>query len=341
MLSFQNRRTFLAEAAVAGAANVLGLAPLAAAAVGEPPPETTTVRLARWFGDICTAPAVVVEDLLREEGFTDVQYLQADFDTFPTDLFEREEIDFGAEFAPIFAAAIAEGTPLRVLAGMHSGCLELIATQDIASLVDLRGKRVGVPFLNSSSHWWLTLMVSYIGLDPQKDIEWVELRNETASPEQLLKEGNIAALLGSPPDPQRLRAAGVGHTILRTAVDRPWSNYFCCMLAGHPDYVGRYPVATKRVVRAVMKLVDLCASNPAGVAQRIVDAGLIEQYDYALDGLTEARFARWRDFDPADSMRFFAVRMYEAGIIRASPSTIIDVGTDWRFLNEIKRELKT
>jgi NitT/TauT family transport system substrate-binding protein len=34
------------------------------------------------------------------------------------------------------------------------------------------------------------------------------------------------------------------------------------------------------------------------------------------------------------------LRLREAGIIKSSPSRIIAQGTDWRFFNELKRELK-
>jgi NitT/TauT family transport system substrate-binding protein len=33
--------------------------------------------------------------------------------------------------------------------------------------------------------------------------------------------------------------------------------------------------------------------------------------------------------------------MHDAGMIKSDPNKIITEGTDWRFLNEIKRELKT
>ena len=39
-------------------------------------------------------------------------------------------------------------------------------------------------------------------------------------------------------------------------------------------------------------------------------------------------------------MRFYALRLHEVGMIKSSPNTIIAEGTDWRFLNELKRELK-
>ena len=65
-----------------------------------------------------------------------------------------------------------------------------------------------------------------------------------------------------------------------------------------------------------------------------------ERYDYALETLTSIPYAQWREFDPEDSLRFFALRLHEVGMIKSSPNKLIAEGTDWRFLNELKRELK-
>ena len=39
-------------------------------------------------------------------------------------------------------------------------------------------------------------------------------------------------------------------------------------------------------------------------------------------------------------MRFYALQLHEVGMIKSSPITIIAEGIDWRFVNELKRELK-
>ena len=39
-------------------------------------------------------------------------------------------------------------------------------------------------------------------------------------------------------------------------------------------------------------------------------------------------------------MRFYALRLHEAGMIKSSPQKIIAQRTDWRVLNELKKELK-
>jgi NitT/TauT family transport system substrate-binding protein len=73
----------------------------------------------------------------------------------------------------------------------------------------------------------------------------------------------------------------------------------------------------------------------------LVERGFVPSYDYALQTLNDLRYDRWRDYDPDDAVRFFALRMQETGMINSSPQKIASDGTDWRFLNELKRELKT
>jgi NitT/TauT family transport system substrate-binding protein len=181
-------------------------------------------------------------------------------------------------------------------------------------------------------------MAAQVGLDPIKDIHWVT--DPRVKPIERFVEGKIDAFLGFPPEPQDLRARHIGHVIVNTAVDRPWSQYFCCMLAGNREYVRNHPVATKRVVRAILKATDLCATEPARAARRLVEGGFTPRYDYALQTLSENAYDKWREYDAEDTIRFYALRLHEASFIKGTPQKIIADGTDWRFLTELKRELK-
>jgi NitT/TauT family transport system substrate-binding protein len=171
-----------------------------------------------------------------------------------------------------------------------------------------------------------------------KDIHWVT--EPSPNPLELFAEGSIEAFLGTAPEPQELRARKIGHVIFNSNIDRPWSQYFCCMLCGNADYVRRFPVATKRVLRAILKAADLCASDPALVARRIIDGGFSTNYDRALQTVTELSYDKWREYDPADTLRFYTLRLRETGLIKSDPNKVIAENTDWRFLNELKRELK-
>jgi NitT/TauT family transport system substrate-binding protein len=334
MPTVHSRREFVAGLSMAGAAGLLGTRTSLA---DEGPPETTTVRMAKFFPASCEIPQYVADELLRAEGFTDVRYVTEGVDD-SSQWIARGELDFDWNYAAIHIASIEAGVPITVLAGMHSGCLELIANDSVHSVADLKGKRVGVYDFGSSPHILVTLIAAYIGLDPGRDIEWVTGGNVTSL--NLFVDGKIDAFLAIPPEPQNLRDRHLGHTILATAVDAPWSQYYCCMLAARVEYVSRYPVATKRVLRALLKAIDLCMSGPEAVARRMVDGGLALSYDHALRTLSDARFDRWREFDPEDTMRFYALRLRDVGMIKSSPKTLIAQGTDWRFLKELKRELK-
>jgi NitT/TauT family transport system substrate-binding protein len=324
----QTRRRFLASLSLAGAASFVRISSPTAA---EGPLETTIVRLA-YDGGVCIAPVLVAEELLRAEGFTDVGYV--DMSGAPRTL-ASAGADFKLTTPWVGAKRIDGGEPVTVLAGIHVGCWELFARKGIRSVADLKGKSVGVKF---ASPELLYLMAAQVGLDPKEDLRWVT--DPAERPMDLFVEGKVDAFLGFPPEPQELRARHAGEVILNTTVDPPWSQYFCCMVVGRSEYLRNHPLATKRVLRAILKTTEFCAGEPARAAQRLVDGGFASRYDYALETLTGIPYDKWRDYDAEDSIRFYALRMREAGFIKSSPQKIITEGTDWRFLNELKRELK-
>jgi NitT/TauT family transport system substrate-binding protein len=85
---------------------------------------------------------------------------------------------------------------------------------------------------------------------------------------------------------------------------------------------------------------ELRALEPARVARFMVDKGYGERYDNTLERLKDLSYNQWREHDPEDTVRFYALRLHEVGMIKSSPQKLIAQGTDWRFLNELKKELK-
>src|SRR5262249_39256777 len=148
------------------------------------------------------------------------------------------------------------------------------------------------------------------------------------------------ACMAFAPQAQELRAKGFGHVRVNSTVDRPWSQYFCCMLAGNRELVRTHPVATERALRAILKEADVCAFEPEQAAKFIVDKGYAKRYDYALQTMKDVPYDKRREYDPEDTVRFYALRLHEAGMIKSSPQKLIAQGTDWRFITELKKELK-
>jgi NitT/TauT family transport system substrate-binding protein len=166
---FQTRRNLITAGLAAG---LTALADSWPAQADEPPPETTTIRLP-MTGNICFAPVLVLEELLRAEGFTDIRFVPAVTGfTFPG-LVARGEIDFAASFAGTAVFHLDAGTPIMALAGLHSGCYELFAREPVRTIADLKDRSIAISTLSSSAHLYLSIMAAHVGLDPKNDIIWV------------------------------------------------------------------------------------------------------------------------------------------------------------------------
>jgi NitT/TauT family transport system substrate-binding protein len=288
---------------------------------------------------VCFAPQYVAADqLLQAEGFVDVQYVKRPFPSTALPLLVSGEADLGSTDVSSMIVGIDQGQPIVMLAGLHVGCYELFGTDRIRALHDLVGKKVAIPALHAGRHLMLSTMLAYVGIDPHRDITWVTQPAPEAM--RLLAEGQIDAFLGFPPEPQELRARRIGHLLLSMTVDRPWSQYYCCFVAMHRDFIRAHPMATKRALRAILKATNVCALEPERAAQWLVDRGFAPRYDYTAQMLRELPYTQWRDYDPEDTVRFYALHLYELGLITHTPQQIIAQGTDWRFLNELKKELK-
>ena len=282
-------------------------------------------------------PQYVVDELLADEGITRVDYIVTNSGPLLSQAIASGQLDFAMTFSGPLVLELDRGKRITMLAGVHVGCFELFTREGINSVADLKGKSVGTQGLGSSAHVFISAMAALVGLDPAKDINWVT--SAEPKPIDLFLDGKVDAFLGFPPEPQRLRAQGVSHVIVNSAQDRPWSQYFCCMLVGNPEFVRTKPNTAKSVVRAMLRATDLCLSEPTRVARRVVDRGFTPNYDYAVRTLSDVPYGKWRDYDPEDTIRFYALRLHEAGMIKSSPDRILAESADWRFLREVRREL--
>jgi NitT/TauT family transport system substrate-binding protein len=329
-----NRRTFIQQSGALAALSSLGVAGRVSA---EPSPETTTIRIAQgpW---ICYAPQTLAVEQLQLEGFTDVQFIKADAGLIKDLASARTDLAvFGV---PSTCWAVDSNIPIVALAGMHVGCWELFVDDSVKRFADLRGKRIARITDWSVDHVWIGSLMGYVGLDSQRDVTWVT-SGKMAESMRMFLDGEVDAFLAFPPQPQEMRLRGArGHVLVNTTFDRPWSQYFCCMLNTNRDFVQRHPVAVKRALRALLKAADICAKEPEKAARALVEKNYEPRYEIGLEVLKTLPYGRWRMDNPADSLRFHALRLRDAGMIRISPQRIIDTGSDFRFISEVRRELK-
>jgi NitT/TauT family transport system substrate-binding protein len=325
------RRAFINAA---GAAGLAGALPAFAAA--EPPPETKRIRI-QDAPIACFAPLYIAEALLRAEGFAEVEYVKTPLAEGPGPALADGRIDIIQDDTAAHLMHLDKGMPIVVLGGVHTGCWELFAQSSIRSLVELKGRSIAAPE-RSSRQAFVAAMIASVGLDPRKDVKWIG--HEPAQSMRMFEQGEIDAFMGFVPEPQELRARKIGRVLIATEIDRPWSQYFCCLAAGNRDFVRKNPVATKRALRALWKATDLCASQPELAAKAMLARNVGPNYDYLLQAVKDIGYRKWRDYEPEDTMRFWSLRLRELGIIQGDPKNLLAHGTDWRFVDQLRKELK-
>ena len=331
---FASRREFLTRTSSIAAAGLLGLHGRDVGA--EPPPEIKKIRLFH-VPAICHAPQYLAEEMLRMEGI-DVEYVPFGTRYIP-DALAASKADMTMWNAMELLPALDANKPIVVVAGVHSGCFEVFGNERVQTIRDIRGKTVSITYLGGGDHILLSSMLAYVGINP-KEVNWIPGTLSLLDAKDAFINGKSDAFVGFAQQPTELRAMKIGHVIVDTTTDRPWSQYFCCMLAANRDFAQRYPITTKRAIRAVLKAADICNDQPLKVARFLADKLYEPRFQIGSDVMQRLPYNRWREANPEDTLRFHALRLHEVGMIKSSPEKLIAQGTDWRFLNELKKELK-
>jgi NitT/TauT family transport system substrate-binding protein len=311
-----------------------------------PPPETTTVRFVN--PSACDPPAALAKAFLLEEGFTDIQYVRS-VPATTTEWLTKGVADFSSGYGNLIASAVDVGLPYLALAGVHPGCLELFAAPGITSIRDLRGKTIAVNTKSASDlfYGFFSILLAYIGLDPATDVNFIEIGPDIPALRDAFIDGRSAAFIASAANGPQLHRnpKNPGTVILDTTMDKPWSQYYCCQLVANRDWAQRYPVATKRVTRAVCRAADLVAKDRKAAAHQYVAGGFFSttpaatDEDIVNDVIRDLSYA-WRELDPEETLRFFALRLADAKLVKLTPQELITRGSDFAYMRQLRTELK-
>lgn len=231
-MNILDRRDFLTRsAALAGAA----LLPTSNSAHAEAPPEIRRIRMIRP-SVTCVAPMLLAEDLLRLEGFSQIEYVTAETETGPA-IVASGGADLTMWDVGALLPLMDEAKPIAALAGIHAGCQELFANDRVQTIRDLKGKRIAVSLLGNGDHVFISSILAYVGINPKTEISWIA-GSRFADSKSLFINGKADAFMSFAPEAYEVKQKGVGHVILNTVSDRPWSQYFCCMISANRDFIG-------------------------------------------------------------------------------------------------------
>ena len=308
----------------------------------EPPPETTRVRrLGFKFRASAWRPQYVAEDLLKRRGVHRRRSTsRRPWRASGSKALASGEVDIAMHFAAPLSSRLDARRPDRRPGRCARRLLRAVRDGPRSRDPGPEGKdgrrhRIGVgparlPRQHGGATW-----------------AWTRARTSTGSThpaaegKRLLAEGKIDAFLGFR---RTRRSCAPGRSVTWSSTARSTGRGRSTSAAwstANREFVRKHPVATKRALRAILKAADICALEPEraarGSRRRRASTPRLRLCAAGDEGGSLRQVARVR---PRGYGPLLRPRLHEAGMIKASPQKIIAQGTDWRFLNELKKELK-
>ena len=215
-------------------------------------------------GHFITLPLAQKKGFLKEEG-VDAEILRIRPQAAVPAL-ANGEIDYYAGVGPVVTAAIT-GVSVRLVATfVPTFPIILIARPELKSVMDLRGKTIGIGVLGSSPHIVTRLILKHFGLDPEKDVKSVP-GGSADSRLAALQQGLIAATVVPPPFD--FHGKKLGFNILARAQDLV--SYPEGGLSTTTKKIKERPEEVRRIIRAGIKANRYIRTEREGTTQFLME----------------------------------------------------------------------
>jgi NitT/TauT family transport system substrate-binding protein len=237
-----------------------------AAAASTPSAELTKIKVG-CIGITCEAPLyVAIENgYFKEEGL-DVSLIKfSNWSTYK-DALGLGQFDVTHHLIMMFLKPIEQGMDVKILAGVHRGCLRVQAstTGGVQNLEDLRGKRIGVPGMGTPPFIFANRALALRGIDPSKEITWKVY--PAGELKLALEMGAVDAVADSEPIGTLLLSSGKVKNIADQATDEPFASEYCCAVVANGKFVANNPKAAAAATRAILKAAKWVEANPRAAA---------------------------------------------------------------------------
>ncbi len=224
-----------------------------------------------YIGITCEAPLFVAVEkgFFQEEGL-DVSMVKCDWSTYK-DTLALGGIDITHHLIMMFLKPIEQGMDVKILAGVHKGCLRVqtSSSSNIQKVEDLKGKRIGVQGMGTPPFIFANRALAVHGLDPAKDVTWqVFPAGELGL---ALSKGLVDAIATSEPIGTLLTSSGKVKNVADQATDEPFASEYCCAVVANGKFVANNPKAAAAATRAILKGAKWVEANPQAAAMLAVE----------------------------------------------------------------------
>ncbi len=280
-------------------------------------------------GSLCGAPIYIAYEkgFFAEEGF-DVNLISADTETRKIGLNNGTIPIVNGDFQ--FFPSIEEGVKVKVVDGLHNGCIKFVVNpdSDINSVTDLKGKKIGVDEIGGTPHQVASVWLEQAGisaLSQDGEVEFLPFSDGNLELEALYNgEIDVAAMwdpLGSVAE-----KAGKVKVIFDLSTDPAFAGKYCCFLYASEKLVNEKPAEIAALLRAYRKAQDWINKNPeeavdiiisgkyAQIEDKELAVQLVKSYEYPSQ---EDRAANKQNVE--SDVEYFVNALYDIGYLKSEP----------------------
>ncbi len=219
-------------------------------------------------GAVCGAPVAAA----KAGGIFDKHNLDVEFINFAGSTEQMLEsiatgkADVGIGMALRWLKPLEQGFDVKIIAGLHSGCLRLLSTRDsgVAKLEDLKGKVVAVADLSSPSKHFFAIQLAKLGLDPENDVDWRVYPGELLG--AVVERGEAAAIAHW--DPLTYQFLKSDKFIeIGSNMDGDYANRACCIIGVRKNLLDEKPEAISALLRSALEAQHFSAEHPQAAAE--------------------------------------------------------------------------
>jgi len=240
-----------------------------------PAPAGLTKIQVGYVGLTCEAGLFVAqhEGFFKEEGL-DAEFTKYDWATY-RDAIALGKVDVTYHLVMFLLKPIEQGADLKITAGVHKGCLRVQTSiaSNIHGIVDMKGKRIGVPGLGTPPFVFITRVLANNGVDPKKDITW---RVFPASELGLaMEKGEVDAIGTAEPIGTLLESQGKVRDVFSNTTTPPYNDEYCCVVVCNGKFVREHPDLAAAATRAILKATKWVQANPVLAAHISIDGKFV------------------------------------------------------------------
>ncbi|WP_036920865.1 ABC transporter substrate-binding protein [Propionicicella superfundia] len=230
-------------------------------------------------GGLCGSPSYIAQEkgFWAEQGI-DVELVSGTFQQQKDGLASGQYLVANGDFQ--FFPAVEQGLDLKIIGGMHTGCIKLLVPGDspITSVAGLKGKKIGVDEIGGTPWAVASVALGDAGIDPSESAGQVTFAPyDLTTLEEVAKRGEVDAIAAW--DPQATIAENNGFRVLVDISSHPlFAGRFCCFLYASGAAVNDKPETVAALLRGWYKAIEWIAENPEETARIVTDSSQHEAY---------------------------------------------------------------